>query len=102
MQRELQLRIEEHAQYLMKILDEQQKAGSALKLSTKNSPSPEDDNRPDQAETPKSDPGSTEVLTHTSSFNGDDLECHEKKRPRLEDDTTLPHPGEVISESPQK
>ncbi|XP_059639950.1 myb family transcription factor PHL6 [Cornus florida] len=96
-QRTLQLRIEEHAKYLQKILEEQQKAGSGLvsphNLTWLKSSQPNSELQPlsplpgassCQAAGSKTDSSSPLPPKHKATENSDSEQQPSEKRPRLE------------------
>ncbi|XP_021761975.1 myb family transcription factor PHL6-like isoform X1 [Chenopodium quinoa] len=90
-QRALQVRIEEHARYLQKILEEQQKAQTALvssqSLSSVTSEEPEMEPCPESL--PKPAESKTDVSFTLPSKHTNEESEHEpcQKKPRLEDDS---------------
>lgn len=88
-QRTLQLRIEEHARYLEKMLNEQQKAGSALlsplSLATVTNACPEVELQPlSQPAESKTDSSAQPSSKHKVSDTSNPEQQESQKRPRIE------------------
>ncbi|XP_022723392.1 myb family transcription factor PHL6 [Durio zibethinus] len=113
LQRSLQLRIEEHARYLQKILEEQQKAGSALipslSLSTLTDPNQNSELQPSSPSAIASPSHPSESKTESSSSlpskhkapDVDDCKPESSpKRPRIEDKPESSIDEEAVVENP--
>ncbi|XVE89229.1 hypothetical protein DITRI_Ditri19aG0133900 [Diplodiscus trichospermus] len=112
LQRSLQLRIEEHARYLQKILEEQQKAGGALipslSLSTLTDPSQNSDLQPppsaiaspSQPSESKTESSSSLPSKHKGPDGNDCKSESSPKRLRIEDKPESTTDNEAVVENP--